>query len=64
MNTKYSVILGNTRDRFCGGYKENPDTSTMLARAAKIPFVKGIELVGRFLRETIGTFAITERDIT
>ena len=45
----YSVILGNlgnTRDRFCGGYKNNPDTFTMLRKAAAIPHVKGIELVG------------------
>jgi len=46
---KYSVILGNlanTRDRFCAGYKDNPDSLVMLQRAAKIPFVTGIELVG------------------
>jgi xylose isomerase len=46
---KYSVILGNlgnTRDRFCGGYKDNPDTMTMLKQAASIEDVKGIELVG------------------
>lgn len=46
---KYSVILGNlgnTRDRFCAGYKDNPDTLTMLRRAASIPHVDGIELVG------------------
>src|SRR5450759_1477683 len=49
MKRKYSVILGNlgnTRDRFCSGYKENPDTLTMMERAAKIPHVEGIELVG------------------
>ena len=49
MNRKYSVILGNlgnTCDRFCSGYKENPDTMEMLARAVKIPKVEGIELVG------------------
>jgi len=49
MARKYSVILGNlgnTKDRFCGGYKENPDTVSMLANAAKIPHVDGIELVG------------------
>ena len=49
MNRKYSVILGNlgnTRDRFCTGYKDNPDSFTMLQRAAKIPHVAGIELVG------------------
>ncbi|RNC66785.1 sugar phosphate isomerase/epimerase [Proteiniphilum sp. X52] len=46
---KYSVILGNlgnTSDRFCKGYKENPSTEEMLAQAAKIPHVEGIELVG------------------
>ena len=49
MQRKYAVILGNlgnTRDRFCSGYKENPDSFTMLQRAAKIPHVTGIELVG------------------
>src|ERR1035438_1149261 len=49
MKRKYSVILGNlgnTRDRFCSGYKDNPDTMDMLRRAAKIPHVEGIELVG------------------
>lgn len=46
---KYAVILGNlgaTRDRFCGGYKDNPDTMTMLKQAAAIPRVRGVELVG------------------
>jgi sugar phosphate isomerase/epimerase len=46
---RYSVILGNlgnTRDRFCAGYKDNPSSIDMLARAAKIPHVSGIELVG------------------
>jgi hypothetical protein len=36
---KYAAILGNlgnTRDRFCSGYKENPGTMEMLQRAAKI----------------------------
>lgn len=49
MNHKYSVILGNlgnTKDRFCGGYKDNPPTLEMLRRAAAIPDVTGIELVG------------------
>ncbi len=49
MARRYSVILGNlgnTRDRFCGGYKDNPDTATMLRRAAAMPHVDGIELVG------------------
>jgi xylose isomerase len=46
---KYAAILGNlgnTRDRFCSGYKENPGTMEMLQRAAKIRYVTGIELVG------------------
>jgi xylose isomerase len=46
---KYSAILGNlgnTKDRFCGGYKDNPDTLEMLRRASAIPNVTGIELVG------------------
>ena len=46
---KYSVILGNlgnTCDRFCKGYKDNPSTEEMLAEAVKIPYVEGIELVG------------------
>jgi xylose isomerase len=49
MPRRYSVILGNlgnTCDRFCRGYKDNPDTMEMLRRAAKIPHVRGIELVG------------------
>jgi xylose isomerase len=49
MAFSYSVILGNlgnTKDRFCGGYKDNPDSLTMLRRAASIPNVTGIELVG------------------
>jgi sugar phosphate isomerase/epimerase len=46
---KYSVILGNlgnTCDRFCKSYKNNPSTEDMLAKAVKIPYVDGIELVG------------------
>jgi xylose isomerase len=49
MDRKYSVILGNlgnTRDRFCNGYKVNPDGAEMLKQAAAIPHVSGIELVG------------------
>ncbi|MCC6579614.1 MAG: sugar phosphate isomerase/epimerase [Phycisphaeraceae bacterium] len=49
MSRRYSVILGNlgnTKDRFCGGYKDNPDTAAMLRQAAGIPHVQGIELVG------------------
>ena len=47
---KYAIILGNlgnTCDRFCsGGYKDNPDTMTMLKSAASIDGVTGVELVG------------------
>jgi len=46
---KYSVILGNlgnTKDRFCGGYKDSLPTLEMLKQAVKIPRVEGIELVG------------------
>lgn len=46
---KYSAILGNlgnTRDRFCGGYKDNPTSMEMLEKAAGIEWIKGIELVG------------------
>lgn len=46
---KYSVILGNlgnTCDRFCHSYKSNPPKMEMLKKAAAIPYVKGIELVG------------------
>ena len=46
---RYSIILGNlghTCDRFCGGYKDNPDTMTMLKSAASIDDVTGVELVG------------------
>ncbi|MGC9347751.1 MAG: sugar phosphate isomerase/epimerase family protein [Anaerolineae bacterium] len=49
MDRKYAVILGNlgnTKDRFCGSYKESPSTEEMLQRAAEIPHVSGIELVG------------------
>lgn len=49
MKRKYSVILGNlgnTCDRFCSGYKDNPKTMAMLKKAASIQHVKGIELVG------------------
>ncbi len=49
MERKYAMILGNlgnTRDRFCSGYKTNPSTSEMLQQAVHIPYVKGIELVG------------------
>jgi len=46
---RYSVILGNlgnTCDRFCSSYKDNPETLDMLRQAASIPNVSGIELVG------------------
>lgn len=49
MERKYAVILGNlgnTRDRFCNGYKVNPPSLEMLKQAATIPHVSGIELVG------------------
>lgn len=47
---KYSIILGNlgnTCDRFLsGGYKETLDKDVMIAQAARIEGVTGIELVG------------------
>ena len=46
---KYSAILGNlgnTCDRFCSNYKDNPPTMEMLKRAGKIEGISGIELVG------------------
>lgn len=46
---KYSAILGNlgnTKDRFCDGYKENPSTLEMLKLAGSIGGISGIELVG------------------
>jgi xylose isomerase len=49
MTAKYSVILGNlgnTCDRFCKGYKDNPGAIDMLRNAARIGHVTGIELVG------------------
>jgi len=49
MQRKYAVILGNlgnTKDRFCGEYKQAPPTAEMLRQAAAIPHVTGIELVG------------------
>jgi len=49
MDRKYAAILGNlgnTRDRFCGGYKDNPSSLEMLRRAGKLEGVSGIELVG------------------
>ncbi len=49
MDRRYAVILGNlgnTKDRFCGSYKESPATADMLQQAAHIPHVSGIELVG------------------
>ncbi|MBU0477937.1 sugar phosphate isomerase/epimerase [bacterium] len=49
MQRKYSAILGNlgnTCDRFCSSYKTNPTTMEMLEKAAALPHVIGIELVG------------------
>jgi xylose isomerase len=49
MIRKYAVILGNlgnTRDRFCAGYKSNQTTAEMLKQAAAIPMISGVELVG------------------
>jgi xylose isomerase len=50
MKNKYSIILGNlgnTCDRFCKSYKDNPSSEKMLEMAVtKIPFVEGVELVG------------------
>ncbi|MFA6101710.1 MAG: sugar phosphate isomerase/epimerase family protein [Victivallaceae bacterium] len=46
---KYAAILGNlgnTCDRFCGSYKDNPSTIEMLKRAGRIDGITGIELVG------------------
>lgn len=50
MKNKYAIILGNlgnTRDRFCPGYKNNPSTEEMLKAAIeRVPHIEGIELVG------------------
>lgn len=50
MDNKYAIILGNlgnTRDRFCQGYKVNPSSEEMLKMALeKMPHIQGIELVG------------------
>jgi sugar phosphate isomerase/epimerase len=50
MSNKYAIILGNlgnTRDRFCQGYKNNPSSEEMLKMALeKMPHIQGIELVG------------------
>ncbi|MEM6314664.1 MAG: sugar phosphate isomerase/epimerase, partial [Planctomycetota bacterium] len=49
MPHRYSVIignLGNTKDRFCGGYKQVPDKPRLIRAAAAIPHVRGVELVG------------------
>jgi xylose isomerase len=50
MTNKYSIILGNlgnTCDRFCKSYKDNPSSEEMLDLAVKkIPHIQGIELVG------------------
>jgi len=45
----YSAILGNlgnTCDRFCSSYKENPSSIEMLKQAGKVDGIAGIELVG------------------
>ena len=50
MKNKYSIILGNlgnTCDRFCKSYKDNPSSEEMLDMAVKrMPFIEGVELVG------------------
>ena len=49
MKRKYAAILGNlgnTCDRFCHSYKQNPGTDEMLRQAARLPHITGIELVG------------------
>lgn len=50
MANKYAIILGNlgnTRDRFCPGYKSNPSSEEMLKIALeRMPDIEGIELVG------------------
>jgi xylose isomerase len=50
MKNKYAIILGNlgnTRDRFCPGYKTNPASEEMLKMALeRMPQIQGIELVG------------------
>lgn len=50
MSNKYAIILGNlgnTKDRFCPGYKVNPSSEEMLKMALeKMPHIQGIELVG------------------
>lgn len=50
MDNKYAIILGNlgnTRDRFCQGYKVNPSSEEMLTMALeRMPHIQGIELVG------------------
>ena len=46
---KYAAILGNlgnTCDRFCRGYKDNPSSLEMLKQAGSIDGISGIELVG------------------
>lgn len=46
---KYSAILGNlgnTCDRFCSSYKDNPSSLDMLKQAGKLDGISGIELVG------------------
>jgi hypothetical protein len=47
MKNRYSVILGNTCDRFLPtGYKDVVLMREMIHQAASIPGIRGIELVG------------------
>jgi hypothetical protein len=60
MKRKYSVILGNlgnTCDRFCSGYKDNPSTMEMFEKAAGIPHVQGIEGYLGYLRKKCQGYA-------
>lgn len=68
MERNYSVILGNlgnTKDRFCNGYKRNPTSAEMLTQAAGIPHVKGIELVGTWdiSRENVSEMKLALTDL-
>jgi len=50
MKNRYAIILGNlgnTSDRFCKSYKNNPSSEEMLELAIrKMPDIQGVELVG------------------
>lgn len=65
LKNKYSAILGNlsnTCDRFLSsGYKEQPSKEEMFKRAASIPEVKGIELVGTWDIDTSNVAFIKEQ---